>query len=93
VLGVLDEIAVVARPAGNQFDLTFVARTEPLAPRETLLPLPTPTDTVEQLLAERSPKSPATAVAVVGRARRMNDADQLPRSGGQQPAAAVSTAG
>ena len=53
MLGMLDEIVAGLRAAAgsSQFDLAFVARTEPLAPREPLLPLPTPRDTVEQMLA------------------------------------------
>ena len=83
MLGMLDEIVgeLTAIAGGSRFDLAFVARTDSRVEREPLMPLPTPRDTVEQVLAAaRLAESPAERVslltAALGAIER--DADRLP---------------
>jgi hypothetical protein len=83
MLGMLDEIVAElrAQSGGARFDLAFVARSEAPAARESLLPLPTPKETVEQVLvAARLAESPAERLsllsAAIGALER--DSDRLP---------------
>ena len=83
MLGMLDEIVGELRAiaGGNRFDLAFVARTDPRVEREPLMPLPTPRDTVEQVLAaaglaESSAERVSLLTAALGVIER--DADRLP---------------
>jgi hypothetical protein len=83
MLGMLDEIVAELRAlaGGVQFDLAFVARSETPAPRELLLPHPTPKETVEQVLAavrlsESSAERLSLLSVALGAIER--DADRLP---------------
>ena len=83
MLGMLDEIVAELRAlaGGVQFDLAFVARSETPAPREPLLPHPTPKETVEQVLAaarlsESSAERLSLLSVALGAIER--DADRLP---------------
>jgi hypothetical protein len=53
MLGMLDEIVAELRAlsGADQFDLTFVARTDAPVVHEVMLPLPTPQEAIEQVLA------------------------------------------
>ncbi len=74
MLGMLDEIVAELRAlaGAGQFDLTFVARSEAPVAREPLLPLPTPKETLEQVLAvaRLSEIAGRAALPPVRRARR-----------------------
>ncbi len=83
MLGMLDEIVAELRAldGGVQFDLAFVARSETPAPREPLLPHPTPKEMVEQVLAaaqlsESSAERVSLLSVALGAIER--DADRLP---------------
>ena len=83
MLGMLDEIVAELRAlaGGVQFDLAFVARSETPAPREPLLPHPTPKEMVEQVLAAaRLSESSAERVSLLSVALGAieRDADRLP---------------
>jgi hypothetical protein len=85
MLGMLDEIVGELRAiaGGGRFDLAFVARSGTGSPveREPLMPLPTPRDTVEQVLAAaRLAESPAERVSLLTAALGIleRDADRLP---------------
>jgi hypothetical protein len=83
MLGMLDEISAElrARSGGAQFDLALVARSEGPASRESLLPLPTPKETVDQVLvAARLAESAAERLSLLSAALGAleRDAERLP---------------
>ena len=83
MLGMLDEIVAELRAqAGTgQFDLAFVARAETPVARELLLPLPTPKETVEQVLtAARLSETPAERLSLLSVALGAieRDSERLP---------------
>ena len=83
MLGMLDEIVGELRAiaGGGRFDLAFVARIDSPVEREPLMPLPTPRDTVEQVLvAARLAESPAERVSLLTAALGVieRDGDRLP---------------
>ena len=96
MLGMLDEIVAELRAlaGGVQFDLAFVARSETPAPREPLLPHPTPKETVEQVLAavrlsESSAERLSLLSVALGAIER--DADRLPNDWRNETRLAVRT--
>jgi len=83
MLGMLDEILgeLRARTGGAQFDLALVARSEGATARESLLPMPTPKETVDQVLvAARLAESAAERLSLLSAALGAleRDAERLP---------------
>jgi hypothetical protein len=83
MLGMLDEIVAELRAlsGAEQFDLTFVARSDAPVVREPLLPMPTPQEMVEQVLAvARLSETPAERLSLLSVALGAleRDADRLP---------------
>jgi hypothetical protein len=83
MLGMLEQIEAELRAlaGGGQFDLTFVARTDAPVVREPLLPMPTPQEMLEQVLAvARLSETSADRISLMSVALGAleRDADRLP---------------